>query len=146
MDINKDITAAMKSGDRDKLSVLRSLKNALTNKALAQGNIYTELSRDQFLEVVRKQISQRRDSILAFEKGGRLELAKKEQQEIDILSGYLPAAISDSDLESAIDAAIHKIQATSKRQIGEVIKLVNAATSGAVDSKTIASKISAKLK
>ena len=146
MDINKDITAAMKSGDRDKLSVLRSLKNALTNKALAQGNIDTELSRDQFLEVVRKQISQRRDSILAFEKGGRSELVKKEQLEIDILSEYLPAAISDSELESAIDVAIHKIQATSKRQIGEVIKLVNAATGGAADSKTIASKVSAKLK
>lgn len=146
MDINKDITAAMKSGYRDKLNVLRSLKNALTNKALAQGNIDTELSRDQFLEVVRKQISQRRDSILAFEKGGRPELAEKEKQEIDILSGYLPAAISDSELESAIDAAIHKIQATSKRQIGEVIKLVNASTNGAADPKTIASKVSVKLK
>jgi uncharacterized protein YqeY len=145
MNINTDITAAMKSGDKDRLNTLRSLKNALTNEALSKGNIDTELSKDQFLRVVQKQINQRKDSITAFEKGGRGELAKQEQIEIDILSAYLPKQLSDDELEALVTQAMNQVQATSKRQMGEVIKIVNSAAAGAADPKTVAAKVSARL-
>ena len=143
--INDDIKAAMLSKDSAALNVLRQLKNAISNFALSGGNINTQLSDLEVLGLIRKQIKQREDSIALFQQGGRLELASKEIAEIAILERYLPKALSDEEVDAIIQAIIAESGATTKKQMGQVMKLALEKCSGRVDNKTLSSKIGAKL-
>src|SRR5688500_546028 len=110
--LTADIVTAMKAKDQTKLTALRMLKTALTNKGIEKGRA---LDNAEELQVVWTLVKQRRDSIEQFTKGGRQDLADKEQAEIEVLTGYMPAAASDGDVAAAVSAAIAETGATSRR-------------------------------
>lgn len=140
--INEKIKTSMKSGDSLRLNVYRSLKNAISNAALQSGNISAEISDDKVLAVIRKALSQREDSYNQFLKGGRNELADNEKNEMTVLEELLPPKMSDEVVDAYIQQAIREFGATSKKDFGKVLKRVSELTSGAVDNKTLSSKIS----
>src|SRR5918993_4485355 len=101
--LGADIVTAMKAKDQNKLTALRMLKTALTNKSIEKGRA---LEAAEELQVVSTLVKQRRDSIEQFTKGGRKDLADKEQAEILVLESYLPPAVDAVELERVVDNAI----------------------------------------
>ena len=125
----------MLAKDAERLSTLRMLKSAV---GYAQIERKTEnLSEADFVSVVQKEVKKRRDSIEQFEKGGRPELAAKEGAEITVLETFLPKALSAEELEQMVKATIQELNATSKKEMGPVIKAVQAKAAGRADGKTI---------
>ena len=125
----------MLAKDADRLGTLRLLKSAL---GYAQIEKKTDTTSDaDFVVLVQKEIKKRRDSIEQFEKGGRPELAAKEKQEIAVLEPFLPNALSEAELEELIRSTIQELGATSKKEMGQVIKAVQAKAAGRAEGKTI---------
>src|SRR6266571_4099092 len=120
--IDSDLKDAMRAKDTTKLGVLRMLKSALKYAAIAKSDAEAELSEAEAAQVIRKQAKQRQDSIESFEKGGRAELAKKEKEELSILNAYLPQAMSADELAKVVRETISEVGATSKTQMGAVMK------------------------
>lgn len=144
--ITENIKNSMKNGDSLKLNVFRALKNAISNAALQSGNIQAEINDSVALSIVRKQISQREDSMNQFIAGNRTELAEKEKAEIEVLKTLLPPELSEEDLNNFIQKAIAEIGATSKKDFGKVLKRVGEMSNNAVDNKTLSTKLSQILK
>ena len=133
--LSTDIVSAMRAKDATRLTALRMLKTALTNKSIEKGRA---LEAAEELQVVSQLVKQRRDSIDQFTKGGRKDLADKEQAEIVILDTYLPAAASDDEIGSAVAAAITETGASTQKDMGRVMKAVMAALAGkTVDGKKV---------
>jgi uncharacterized protein len=133
--LSQEIKSAMLAKDADRLGALRMLKSAL-------GYILIErkaeaLSDSEFVSVVQKEVKKRRDSIEQYEKGGRPELAAKEQQEITVLESFLPQPLSPNELEKLIRDVIAETGATSKKDMGAVIKAAQAKAAGRAEGKTI---------
>src|SRR5262249_24479168 len=101
----------------------------------------TELSEADFISVVQKEVKKRRDSIEQFEKGGRQELAEKEKKEILVLEAFLPKPLSPEELEQLVKGAIQEAGATSKKEMGPVIKAVQAKAAGRADGKSISALV-----
>jgi hypothetical protein len=139
--IDQDITSALKNQFVTRLGVLRQLKSAMGNAALLKGNIQTELSDAEVIQVIRKQVTQRNDSIEVFERGNRNDLAVKEKIEKGFLEEYLPASLSDDTIDNIIGQAIEKVGATSKKDMGKVMKLAAEMCNGQVDNKILSGKI-----
>src|SRR5687768_16077545 len=141
--LSADIVTAMRAKDQTRLTALRMLKTALTNKGIEKGRA---LDNAEELQVVSTLVKQRRDSIEQFTKGGRQDLADKEQAEIAILNAYLPAAASDADVAAAVAAAITETGATSPKDMGKVMKAAMAALAGkTVYGKKVSEAVKAKL-
>jgi uncharacterized protein YqeY len=141
--LSADIVTAMKAKDATRLTALRMLKSALTNKSIEKGRA---LEAAEELQVVSMLVKQRRDSIDQFTKGGRVDLADKEQAEIAILDAYLPAAASDEEIVAAVKAAVAETGATSAKDMGKVMKAVMAALAGkTVDGKKVSEAVKASL-
>lgn len=141
--LSADIVAAMKAKDQTRLTALRMLKTALTNKSIEKGRA---LEGAEELQVVSTLVKQRRDSIEQFTKGGRQDLADKELAEIGILNAYLPAAASDDEIGAAVTAAIAETGATSAKDMGKVMKAVMAALAGkTVDGRKVSDAVKARL-
>lgn len=133
--LQQEIKTAMLAKDQDRLSPLRMLKSAV---GYAQIEKKTDsLSEPDFVAVVQKEVKKRRDSIEQFEKGGRPELADKEKKEITVLETFLPKALAPEELEQLVKATIQELGATSKKDMGPVIKAVQAKAAGRADGKTI---------
>jgi uncharacterized protein YqeY len=131
----QEIKAAMLAKDADRLSALRMLKAAI---GYAQLERKTEnLSEAEFVAVTQKEVKKRRDAIEQFEKGGRLELAEKEKKEILVLESFLPKPLTPAELEDLVKSAIAELGATSKKEMGPVIKAVQAKAAGRADGKAI---------
>ncbi len=143
--IDSEIKDAMRAKAADRLGVLRMLKSALMNAAIEKGGAGTELEDAESMAVVRKEVKKRQDSIEGFEKGGRPELADKECAEIVILNEYLPAAMSAEDLTSMVAAAIAEVGATSRKEMGAVMKVANAKAEGRVDGKALSAEVQRQL-
>jgi hypothetical protein len=131
----QEIKAAMLARDAEKLSTLRMLKSAVGYTQIEKKN--ENLPDSDVIGVVQREIKKRRDSIEQFEKGGRPELAQKERQEITVLETFLPKALSPEELESLVKATIQELGATSKKEMGPVIKAVQAKAAGAAEGKVI---------
>jgi uncharacterized protein YqeY len=141
--IEKDLTAAMKAREELRLSVLRMAKAALKNKQIELGQ---PLDDAQAAAVLRTLVKQRHDSVEQFRKGGREDLATKEEQEIKILETYLPAAASDADIDAAIAAALAETGASGAKDMGKVMKAAMARLAGkSADGKRVSEKVRAKL-
>lgn len=141
--LGADIVTAMKAKDQNRLTALRLLKTALTNRSIEKGRA---LESAEELQVVSMLVKQRRDSIEQFTKGGRQDLADKEQAEIVILSGYLPTSASDEEIAAAVAAAVAETGATSARDMGKVMKAVMAGLAGkTVDGKKVSEAVKSKL-
>jgi uncharacterized protein len=131
----QELKAAMLAKDAERLSALRMLKSAA---GYAQLERKTEnLSDAEFIAVVQREVKKRRDSAEQFEKGGRPELAEKEKKEITVLETFLPKPLSPEELEQLVKATIQELGATGKKEMGPVIKAVQAKAAGRADGKTI---------
>ena len=142
---DSDLKEAMRAKDTRKLGVLRMLKSALKYAAIAKSGAEAELSDAEAAQVVRKQVKQRQDSIESFEKGGRAELAAKEKEELSILNAYLPQAMSSDELAKVVRETIAETGATSKAQMGGVMKALQAKVAGRADGKTLSQEVSRQL-
>ena len=137
--LSQEIKAAMLAKDADRLSTLRLLKSAVAYSELERET--DNLSDGEFVTVVQKEIKKRRDSIEQFEKGGRLELAEKEKKEIPVLESFLPQPLSPAELEQLVKTSIQELGAASKKEMGPVIKAVQAKAAGRADGKSISTLV-----
>ncbi len=143
--IDSNLKDAMRAKDATKLGVLRMLKSALKYGTIEKSGTEGELSETETVQVIRKQVKQRQDSIESFEKGGRAELVEKEKKEMSILNEYLPQAMSAVELAQAVREAIAEAGATSKAQMGAVMKAVQAKVAGRADGKTLSQEVQKQL-
>jgi uncharacterized protein YqeY len=143
--LDSDLKEAMRAKDATKLGVLRMLKSALKYAAIAKSGSDAELSDAEAAQVIRKQAKQRQDSIESFEKGGRVELAEKEKEELSILNAYLPQAMSADELAVAVRETIAEVGATSKAQMGAVMKALQVRVAGRADGKTLSQEVQKQL-
>ena len=143
--IDADLKDAMRAKDAGKLGVLRMLKSAIKYAAIEKAGAEGQLDDADATQVIRKQVKQRQDSIESFEKGGRAELAAKEKEELAILSAYLPQAMSSDELQAAVREAIAEVGATSRAQMGAVMKVLQAKIAGRADGKTLSQEVQRQL-
>jgi uncharacterized protein YqeY len=143
--VDSDLKEAMRAKDATKLGVLRMLKSALKYAVIAKSDAEADLSDAEAIQVIRKQAKQRHDSIESFEKGGRAELAEKEKEELAILNSYLPQAISADELAKVVRQTIAETGATSKGQMGIVMKALQAKVGGRADGKTLSTEVQKQL-
>lgn len=141
--VTADIALAMKAREAAKLSALRMLKTALTNKSVEKGRA---LDPSEDAQVVASLVKQRRDAIEQFTAGGRADLAAKEEAEIVVLDAYLPPAVSAEELEAAVAQAIAATGAATVKDMGKVMKAVMAALAGkTVEGRRVNDLVRAKL-
>jgi uncharacterized protein YqeY len=143
--VDSDLKTAMREKNATKLGVLRMLKAALTNAAIEKGGAQDKLTDADATQVIRKQVKQRQDSIESFEKGGRAELAAKEKEELSILQSYLPQQMSADEISKIVRETIAEVGATSKAQMGAVMKAVQAKAAGRADGKTLSAEVQKQL-
>jgi len=141
--IDADLKDAMRAKEAGKLSVLRGLKSALKYAAIEKAD--AGLDDAAAVQVIRKQVKQRQDSIESFEKGGRPELAAKEKEELEILNAYLPKGLSAEELSAIVRETIAEVGATSKAQMGAVMKALQAKVAGRADGKTLSAEVQKQL-
>ena len=146
--LNDDVKNAMRAGDKDRLGVLR-----LVTAAIKQREV-DELTPEQraagmddatVLATLEKMIKQRRESIVQFEAGNRPELAAKELAEIAIIKHYLPAQLSDAEVDGLVAAAIAETGAATVKDMGRVMGLLKARAAGRADMGAVGAKVKAKL-
>src|SRR3982750_785863 len=139
--VDSDLKEAMRAKDATKLGVLRMLKSALKYAAIAKSGAEADVSDAEAVQVIRKQVKQRQDSIESFEKGGRAELAEKEKSELAILNSYLPAAMSAEAFAGLVRQTIAEVGATSRAQMGAVMKALGPKVAGRADGKTMSQEV-----
>jgi uncharacterized protein YqeY len=137
--LSQELKTAMLAKEADRLSTLRLLKSAVGYAQLERKT--EDLSEPDFVVVLQKEVKKRRDAIEQFEKGGRQELADKEKREILILETFLPKPLSPAELEQLVKGTIQELGASSKKEMGPVIKAVQAKAAGRADGKTISAAV-----
>ena len=141
--VQAELADAMRRKDELRLSVLRMMKAAIRNREVEKRKPLDETECQQVFSTL---IKQRQDSVEQYRKGRREDLAEKEEAEIRILEQYLPAPVSESEVEAAIEAAIAETGATSAKQLGAVMKVTLARLAGRrVDGKQVNEKVRARL-
>lgn len=140
--IQEDMKTAMKSGDKDRLKVVRLLLAAIKQVEVDQRK---ELTDADVLGVINKMVKQRRDSIDQFQKGGREDLAAGEQQEIIVLETYLPEQMSDAELDTLVDQAVSETGAQGMRDMGKVMAILKTRAEGRADMSALSAKVKARL-
>jgi uncharacterized protein len=140
--LTEDMKTAMKSGDRDRLGVIR-----LVNAAIKQREVDERIVLDdtQVLSVLEKMLKQRRDSIQQFEAHGRQDLADKEKFEVGVIQHYLPAQLSAAEVDAAIAAAVTEAGATSAKDMGKVMGIVKPKVAGRTDMGKLSELVKARL-
>ncbi|MBK5260051.1 MAG: GatB/YqeY domain-containing protein [Thermoanaerobaculia bacterium] len=132
--IRADLTESMKARDAERTSTLRMLQSSLKYEQISAGH---ELGDDEAFAVIRKAVKQRLDSIEQYTKANRTELAAKEESEMKLLKTYLPAELSDAELESGLREIVASTGAQSKKDLGKVMKEASARYKGRADGKKI---------
>jgi uncharacterized protein len=140
--ITEDMKTAMRSSEKDRLAVIRLLQAAIKQREVDER---ITLDDAQITSVLEKMIKQRRESIVAFEKGARADLVAKETAEIAILAPYLPAQLSDAELDALIAEAIASTGAATIKDMGKVMGVVKAKAAGKADMGALGARIKAKL-
>lgn len=140
--IQEDMKTAMKSGDKDRLKVIRLLLAAIKQVEVDQRK---ELTDADVLGVINKMVKQRRDSIDQFQKGGREDLAAGEAQEIVVLETYLPEQMSDAELDTVVDQAVSETGAQGMRDMGKVMAILKTRVEGRADMSALSAKVKARL-
>jgi uncharacterized protein len=143
--VDSELKTAMREKNAIKLGVLRMLKAALTNATIEKGGADSKLTDTEATQVIRKQVKQRQDSIESFEKGGRAELAAKEKEELSILQSYLPQAMSTDEISKVVQETITEVGASSKAQMGAVMKALQAKVAGRANGKTLSAEVQRQL-
>ena len=141
--IQKDMTAAMKGREEARLDGLRMIKAALQKHQIDSMKALDENSE---LQVLNTLVKQRRDSADMFRKGGRPELAEREEGELKLIESYMPSAPTEAEIDAAIAAALAETGVTSLKQMGVVMKATQAKLAGKrVDGKALSDRVRAKL-
>jgi uncharacterized protein len=140
--ITEDMKTAMRAGEKDRLATIR-----LALAAIKQREVDERITLDdgQILAVVEKMIKQRREAIVQFQSGGRADLVAKETAEIAVLQGYLPAQMSDADIDALIAEAISATGASSVKDMGKVMGYVKPKAQGRADMGALSARIKQKL-
>jgi len=140
--ITDDMKAAMRSGEKERLGVIRMITSAIKQREVDER---ISLDDGQVLTVLEKMIKQRKESVAQFEAGKRPDLVAKETAEINLLQSYLPAAMSEPEVDALILESIAASGATSVKDMGKVMNLVKARALGRADMAAVGAKIKAKL-
>ena len=140
--LREEITAAMKSGDKLRVTTLRLLSAAVTNR---EKEILHELSDDELREVATKEVKRRTEAIEAFSDAGRTELADKERAEREILAPYAPEQLSDEDVDAIVEEAFAATGASGPQDLGKVMGLVMGKVKGRADGAAIQRKVKERL-
>ncbi len=144
--INEATKDAMKSGNKLRLSTLRMMSAAVKNADIdARTGSKGPLGDDEILGVFQKLIKQRQDSIEFYEKGGRAELAKQENDEIDVIKGFMPAQMSELEMNAAISEIINKSGAAGIKDMGKVMAALKTTYAGKMDFGKASSAVKALL-
>jgi uncharacterized protein YqeY len=143
--IDADLKKAMLAREADKVSALRMLKSAVKYAALEKGADAVPADGD-VVAVVRKEVKKREDSITSFTQANRTDLADKEKAELELLRLYLPAQMADDKVEALVQQVISETGATTKAQMGMVMKAAQAKAAGQVDGKTLSQVVQRLLK
>lgn len=140
--ILEDLKRAMKAQDKLKLSVIRMVKSSIQMEEL---NKKRELTDDEVIDVISKQIKTRKDSINEFTKGGREDLVESTSKEIEILSAYLPEQLTEEEINSIIEKVFEEVKPSSAKDMGKVMKAVTPLVKGKADMGMVSSIIKSKL-
>ncbi|HLW17057.1 MAG TPA: GatB/YqeY domain-containing protein [Actinomycetota bacterium] len=140
--IADEMRAAMKAREQTRVSTLRMLMAAMKNTQVEKGH---ELSDDEVVEVVSREAKRRRESMEAFEKGGRAELVEKEKAELAVLEAYLPQQLGEDELAALVDEAISETGASSPKEMGAVMKVVMGKVKGRADGAAVSAMVRARL-
>lgn len=132
--INNDLKEAMKSKDSFRLSVIRMVKGAMQ---LAKPNPREELTDDDVITVISKQIKMRNDSIKEFEAAGRSDLVEQNKKEIEILNTYMPKQLSEEELTEIIDKVFEEVKPTSQKDMGLIMKNISPLVKGKADKSLV---------
>jgi uncharacterized protein len=143
--IDSDLKEAMRAKDAARLGVLRMLKSALKYLAIEKSGPEAQLDDTEATQVIRKQVKQRQDSIESFEKGGRPELVAKEKDELAMLQAYLPQGLTADELAKIVGETIRELGATSRAQMGAVMKAVQGKVAGRADGRTLSQEVQRQL-
>ena len=140
--ITEDMKSAMRASDKERLSTIRMVQAAIKQREVDER---IALDDAQVLAVLEKMVKQRRESIAAFEQGGRADLADKEKAEIQILTAYLPEQLTEAEVDALIQAAIAETGAASMKDMGKVMGAVKAKAAGRADMGAVSARIKAAL-
>lgn len=140
--VSEDLRAAMKSGQKVRLAALRMLATSIRNREV---ELRRDLSEEEFLEVVAREVKRRKEAAEAYEGAGREELAARERQEQDALEAYLPAALSDEDVAGLIEEAVAATGASGPGDMGKVMSHVMGKARGRVDGSAISARVRERL-
>ncbi|NSL50284.1 GatB/YqeY domain-containing protein [Calidifontibacillus erzurumensis] len=132
--LTDDMKQAMKDKDKEKLSVIRMVKAALQNEVIKLGH---DLSEEEELTVLNRELKQRKDSLLEFENAGRSDLADKIKLEIEILMNYMPKQLTEEELEEIVKQTISEVNATSKADMGKVMGAIMPKVKGKADGSFV---------
>jgi uncharacterized protein len=140
--ITEDMKTAMRAGEKERLGTIRMLQAGIKQREVDER---ITLDDAQVLAVIEKMIKQRKESIAQFEQGGRADLAAKERAEIDLLQAYLPAQLSEAEVDALIKEAIASTGAASIKDMGKVMGVVKSKAAGRADMGAISARIKAAL-
>lgn len=140
--ILEDMKVAMRSQDKERLATIRLILAALKQREVDER---IELADEHVLAILDKMVKQRRESITQYEAGNRPDLVQKEQAEIQVIQHYLPTQLSDSEIISAIEAAIRESGATSAKDMGKVMAILKPKLQGRADIGAVSGKVKDKL-
>lgn len=138
----QEMVQAAKAQDKERLSALRLIKNALHNKEI---DLHRKLEEAEFLQAMAAMAKQRSDSIEQFKNGGRQDLVDKETKELKVIQEFMPSQLSEEDVLREIEAAITEAGATSIKDMGKVMKLLMPRLTGRADGKLVGDKVKARL-
>jgi uncharacterized protein len=140
--ITDDMKAAMRSGEKERLGLIRMITSAIKQREVDER---ITLDDTQVLSVLEKMIKQRKESVLQFKAGNRQDLVDKESAEITLLQGYMPSALSGAEIDALISEAIAATGAASIKDMGKVMAIIKAKAQGRADMAAVGAKIKAKL-
>ena len=140
--ITTDMTEALRNKEKERLTVLRSLKSALKNREIELKN---ELNEEECIAVLSRQVKSREQSIELYLQGGRQDLADQEKFEIEIIRTYLPQPLSEAELENEVEETISRLQASGMKDMGPVMKDLKSRLGSRADGKILSSIVRQKL-
>ena len=132
--LSDDMKQLMKSGDKFALSVVRMIRSAIKNVEIESRKT---LSDDEVLDILSKEIKQRRDALQEFEKAGRDDLADQAKAEIDVIQRYMPQPLTDEELNAIVEETVREVGATSKSDMGKVMSAIMPKVKGRADGKQV---------
>ena len=140
--LSEDMKAAMRGKESEKLATIRLINAAIKQREVDER---VELGDDQVLSVIEKMIKQRKDSITQFEAGGRQDLADKEKSEITVLAAYMPAQMSDAEVQAEVAAAVVQSGASGPQDMGKVMAVLKPKLAGRADMTAVSGLVKAAL-